>query len=72
MEPEGKPTPQRPLRLAQQFLAIESSILRNAEIYFCQGVDMNPLMGDYGFVVNEQVDAPDLKTHRVRQTNNPY
>lgn len=24
------------------------------------GVDMNPLMGDYGFVVNEQVDASDI------------
>lgn len=24
------------------------------------GVDMNPLMGDYGFAVNEQVDACEV------------
>lgn len=31
------------------------------------GVDMNPFMGDYGFVVNEQVDAQeDLKSKLVR------
>lgn len=34
------------------------------------GVDMNTLMGDYGFVVNEQVDALERSRGSIPQSSN--
>jgi hypothetical protein len=47
---------QREHSRAQQFLTQKSGFRFRAEIYLLAGVDMNQFVGDYGFVVNEQVD----------------
>lgn len=48
---------QREHSRAQQFLTQKSGFGLMAEIYFSTGVDMNPFVGDYGFVVMRRANA---------------